>query len=254
MTRNLVSLTRDGAAFDSEEDVEATIDATLSALGASISTGEKRDVAEFLPGRFADAFLSSGTAEPEPLSYDEFLGRVADDLDVTEERAERRVRAVMAALAQVVGEPELGDARAQLPPEYGRAFETAGGLTDESFGAAVADATDLSEPESSAAARATLETLSERLTRGESEDLAHYLRGAANRWILSGDADAEAFPPEEFVSRVAARAEVDEDRAREYVDAVATTLAGVVPDRELERAAAQLPDSYDALLAPATTV
>ncbi|WP_430504871.1 DUF2267 domain-containing protein [Haloparvum sp. PAK95] len=252
MPRELVELAREGADFDSETDAEEFVRDVLEALGASLSPGERRDLAAFLPATFADDVEDPGLPpRREPFTYDEFIDHLASEAGIDADEAERRVRAVAAALARVVGEPELDDALAQLPPEYDRAFQTGGKLSEESFAEAVADVTDLSEPEAETAAAATLRTLGERVSRGEAEDVAEFLREPADEWLVEeAAADPGSFDGDEFVRRVAVRADVDEQTAREYADAASDALAGIVPTRALDRMNEQLPDEYGEFLQP----
>ncbi|GAB6878264.1 hypothetical protein JCM17823_05380 [Halorubrum gandharaense] len=252
MTRELVRHTRKGADFDSDDDAEATVRATLEALGASLRPGEARDLASFLRATFAEDVTDSDLKPlAQPLEYDEFLDHVAEETGVDAEETELRVRAVMAAVSRIAGEPELGDVLAELPPEYDRAFQTGGALLAESFPEAVADATDLPEDEAEIAARVTLRTLGERLSAGEVEDVVHFLPEPAGEWMVDVSVDESgAFGREEFLARVAERADVDEERAAAYADAVSDVVAGMVPNRELDRMADQLPDDFAGVLDP----
>lgn len=252
MTRELVELTREGADFDSETDAAEFVRDVLEALGASLSTGERRDLAAFLPATFAADLEDPGLPpRREPFEYDEFLDHLASEAGIDTAAAEKRVRAVTAALARVVGEPELDNALAQLPSEYERAFQTGGELSEEPFSEAVADASDLSESEAETAAEATLRTLGERVSHGEAEDVADYLQEPADQWLVEeAETEPEAFDRDEFVRRVAVRADVEEPTAREYADAASDALAGVVPTRELDRLNEQLPDEYGEFLQP----
>ncbi|MFB6234194.1 MAG: DUF2267 domain-containing protein [Halopenitus sp.] len=252
MPRELVELAREGADFDSETDAEEFVRNVLEALGASLSPGERRDLAAFLPATFADDVEDPGLPpRREPFEYDEFLEHLAGEAGIDTEEAESRVRAVTAALARTVGEPELDDALAQLPPEYDRAFQTGGELSEEPFPEAVADATDLSAAEADDAAEATLRTLGERVSHGEAEDVADYLQEPADQWLVEeAETEPEAFDGDEFIRRVAVRADVDEGTAREYADAASDALAGIVPTLELDRMNEQLPDEYGEFLQP----
>jgi uncharacterized protein (DUF2267 family) len=97
------------------------------------------------------------------------------------------------------------------------------------------------------AARATLQTLAERIDRGEARDLAARLPAEVAPWIAT-TSPAEAFDVDEFVHRVARREGVDESTAYGHVRAVFDALARAVGPDELEDVAAQLPKDYAALL------
>jgi uncharacterized protein (DUF2267 family) len=102
------------------------------------------------------------------------------------------------------------------------------------------------------AARATLETLGERISRGQARDLAKDLPAEVGRWLLeSGDPDAEPFDAREFIRRVAEREEVDTDTAERHARAVFLALARLVPSDEVADLVAELPKDYDSLIAGA---
>ena len=243
------SMVQEAATLDSESEAERAAEATLSELGRCISPGEARDLASRLPERFGRPLLESADAKASPEPLEEFLENVAEAGDI-EGDVRTAVRGVTGAVAEYAGADELQNAAAQLPPEYGAVLEPADVSVSETFVDAVASASSLSGEEAATAAEATLSTLGERLTREEAEDVAAHLHGDADEWLVEEHSgDAEDVPLEEFVERVAARAEVPEAEAREYVSAVTGVLGDVAPDRELERARDQLPDEYGGLVA-----
>ncbi|MFB6221841.1 MAG: DUF2267 domain-containing protein [Halolamina sp.] len=252
MPHELVAITRHGADFESDEDAAATVEATLRALRSCISRGEATDIAHYLPAKFGKLLTEREGESATPIELATFIGDVAEETGVPEETAEKRIRAVIAALKQTVGEDEIANAEDQLPPEYGRLFEVGPELHAESFSTAVAGETDLGSEEAETATRAVLETFAERITRGEGEDIAHFLDGDAARWVVDRvNDDAEAFDRDAFIDRVADRADVDETTAEAYISAVMRVLDSVVPDRELDAASAQLPADVEDLVTPA---
>jgi uncharacterized protein (DUF2267 family) len=102
--------------------------------------------------------------------------------------------------------------------------------------------------EAERAARATLETLGERITGGEAEDIARFLPRELRPILESASALAEPFDMEEFVRRVARREGVDEATARRHARAVFVALGRAVAPGELRDMAAQLPKDFDELL------
>jgi uncharacterized protein (DUF2267 family) len=102
--------------------------------------------------------------------------------------------------------------------------------------------------EAERAARATLETLGERITGGEAEDIARFLPRELRPILESASARAEPFDMEEFVRRVARREGVDEATARRHARAVFVALGRAVAPGELRDMAAQLPKDFDELL------
>jgi len=93
-------------------------------------------------------------------------------------------------------------------------------------------------------ARATLETLAERLTGGEAADLAAQLPAALQDPLRKRAEAAEAFGLEEFVRRVSERAGQDPEAADDRVAAVLTTVREAVSDGELEDVMSQLPKEF----------
>lgn len=96
--------------------------------------------------------------------------------------------------------------------------------------------------------RATLRTLSERLTRGEADDLASQLPKGIKDWLAgSSEPFAEPFGLDEFVHRVAERANVLLEEARVGMQAVFATLREAVTGGEFRQAMAQLPNEFSGL-------
>ncbi len=94
---------------------------------------------------------------------------------------------------------------------------------------------------------ATLETLSERLTGGEANDLAAQLPRELQTPLQRTAEEAEDFSLEEFYGRVAEREEVDIETARQDASAVMTVLGVAVTPGQLEDLMAQLPEEFNAL-------
>jgi uncharacterized protein (DUF2267 family) len=106
----------------------------------------------------------------------------------------------------------------------------------------------ITRPESENAARAVLETLGERITRGEADDIAAFLPRELRRALTAAPEPAEAFGLDEFLGRVAEREGVDVQTAREHARAVLGTLGFAVAPGELRDMAAQLPADFEELL------
>lgn len=97
--------------------------------------------------------------------------------------------------------------------------------------------------------RAVLRTLSERLTRGEANDLAAQLpKEIKNALADSSEPTADRFGADEFVSRVSHRAEVPPDEARKATEAVFSTVRDAVSEGEFRDAMSQLPAEYEELV------
>ena len=239
----------EAAALESEDEAEQVAEATLAELGRNVSAGEAEDLAARLPDRFGQALVEADQHDERPEPFEQFLEHVAERGGV-EEDLRATIRGVMGAVAEYAGAEEVTDVATQLPPEYGAVIEPEEVPIAETFTDAVAAESSLDGEEAAVATEATLTTLGERLSRGEAEDLAAYLHGDADEWLVEEhSSDAEDVPADEFVERVAARAEVSEERAREYVSEVSGVLGGAAPTRELQDAVDQLPEEYGELLA-----
>lgn len=102
------------------------------------------------------------------------------------------------------------------------------------------------------AARATLETLAERISWGQARDLAEDLPHELRRWLLeAARGDAEPFDAREFIRRVAEREDVDEATAERHARAVFVALARLVRSEEIADLAAELSKDFEPLLSEA---
>ncbi|MFD8804631.1 DUF2267 domain-containing protein [Streptomyces sp. NPDC059597] len=96
--------------------------------------------------------------------------------------------------------------------------------------------------------RATLETLAERLTRGEAKDLASELPKPLKESLVSPTPEAQRFAFDEFVNRVSSRAGLSPHEAREGIRAELTTLRDAVSEGEFRQVMSQLPSEFEALV------
>jgi uncharacterized protein (DUF2267 family) len=117
-------------------------------------------------------------------------------------------------------------------------------LTTVQHGAAI------SRAEAERATQATLQTLAERLARGEARDLAAQLDPGIGPWLFT-DTDAEGFDLDEFLHRVAERSGVPPEGALKDARAVLLALRRTVSQDELEDMTAELPAELRALIAGA---
>lgn len=97
------------------------------------------------------------------------------------------------------------------------------------------------------AARATLQTLAERLSPGVARAIAAHLPPELLASLYTTQ-DAEGFDVDEFLARVAAREGVDTETAEQHVRATFRALRQALPPDELRRLAADLPEDIRALL------
>jgi uncharacterized protein (DUF2267 family) len=121
------------------------------------------------------------------------------------------------------------------------------------FLSSVAQQTHLDSRGAEQATRATLHTLSERLSKGQARDLLGHLP-AELKPVVHKEDDAEAFTLDEFVRRVAQREGVDADTAYRHARAVFWTLGRAVPEKEVADLASELPQEFAPLVAEARGV
>jgi uncharacterized protein (DUF2267 family) len=99
-------------------------------------------------------------------------------------------------------------------------------------------------------ARATLETLADRISGGEFDDLTAQLPKPLKDEVHPRREEAEAFDVDEFIRRVSRRAHVDEDTARAGAVATLVTVREAVTPGEFDDITSQLPQEYRELVGP----
>ena len=119
----------------------------------------------------------------------------------------------------------------------------------ERFIVTIQQRTGVSWAKAEKAARATLETLGERISRGQARDLAEELPAEPRAWLLgSGGPNAEPLDAAGFVRGVAEREGVDPEIAEQHARAVFVALARLVRRQEISDMLAELPEDYAPLL------
>ena len=88
---------------------------------------------------------------------------------------------------------------------------------------------------------ATLETLGERISGGEANDLTEQLPKELKEPFQQAGGDNEEFSLDEFLRRVGEREDVDTADTRDHVSAATTVLKEAVSGAELDNIRAQLP-------------
>ena len=101
--------------------------------------------------------------------------------------------------------------------------------------------------EAERAARTVLGTLSERIARGEAQDLAAQLPPEIAGWLTPGSY-AGAYDVDEFLRRIADREGSDLPAAERHATAVFVALGQAVGPKDLDDLASQLPNDFTALL------
>jgi uncharacterized protein (DUF2267 family) len=250
---SFIAIVQEAAGLDSESAERAT-HAVLETLAERLSAGEARDLAEALPPDIA-AWLGTNTGA-EPFEVDEFLRRIAEREGVDPKTAERHALAVFLALGRSVGPEELHDMASELPKSFayllpaGHRIEM---MPAELFLETVAQRAGLDADGALRAANAVLETLAERISGGEVEDLLAQLPPELHEPLRRGDAlsngAARKMSLERFLRHVAEREGVTPAEAREHTRAVFATLREALTPKEWRDVSAQLPDEFAAVSA-----
>lgn len=145
------------------------------------------------------------------------------------------------------------DRFARCPSGYAGAIALVGAedaVKYDEFIETVSQRANISPDEAIVLTRATLETLSERISGDVARDLAAQLPRALQAALLAARRSSERFRVEEFVRRVSERAVLDTPLAWEGTRAVVTTLRDAVSDGELDDVIIQLPKDFRELLTP----
>jgi uncharacterized protein (DUF2267 family) len=224
--------------------------ATLETLAERISKEEALQAAAELPAEIAPYLHTAGPAEK--FDVDEFLSRVASREQVDVPTAERHVRGVFSAFAQAVSPKEYDDVTGLLPKDF--TYLLPRGTDVEIVPAKVlldkvAERLGVDTETARRTTEAVLQTLAERLARGELEDLAARLPAELRELVR---ATAAAAPPggrqmslDRFLERIAEREGIDPlVEARKHARAVLTTLREAVEDDEFFDITVQLPPEY----------
>jgi uncharacterized protein (DUF2267 family) len=232
-----------------QEEAERAARATLQTLAERIAEGEARDLAEQLPPELGPWLATTSGAEP--FDVDEFLRRIAEREGVDPEDAERRAKAVFAALGAALSADEFADLTAELPKDYWRLLPRGpyvAILPADEFLRGVADRAGIDVEPARRATDAVLETLAERIAGGEVDDLVSRLPTQLHVPLKlgreQGGEEAMRMPFEEFLRRVAEREGASPEEAREHARAVFVTLREAVGDDEFFDVTAELPDEY----------
>jgi uncharacterized protein (DUF2267 family) len=202
------------------------------------------------------------------MRYGDFIAKVADRAGVPPEDAERATGAVLSTLAERIGEKEAAETAAQLPKELQAALAAppvARRFDAREFVSRVAHRAGVDDAHARELTRAVFTTLHEAVSHGELEDWeadlsSDYIDLAARHADVGQN--PRAAPPDsaargavvgarEFLRRVADRAGLDEQRAREATEAVLETFGERIADGEARDLAQQLPDpAAEPLLRP----
>jgi uncharacterized protein (DUF2267 family) len=122
-------------------------------------------------------------------------------------------------------------------------------MDHDQFTDLVAERADVPHERAGELIRATLTTLAERITGGEARHIAERLPVRLRTPLVGAAEEAEGFSFDEFIRRVADRADVDRDTADIGMAAVLTTLRDAIGADEYHRMMSQLPLEFHGLMA-----
>jgi uncharacterized protein (DUF2267 family) len=230
--------------------------ATLETLAERVSSGTARDLARDLPADVARWLEPGGDAQP--FDAVEFVRRVAEREGTDSATAEEHARAVFVALARLVRGSEIADLTAELPNDYAvllgeavrrrRDTTPPEALPPDVILDRVEGRAGLDRGGAQRALDAVLETLAERVTGGEVDDLAALLPAELRPPLERGrdrtGGKAQRMSLDEFIVRVAEREGVSIEQALDHAHAVFATLREAIPDKEWTDLLAELPRGY----------
>lgn len=239
---------------------EQAVRATLQTLGERLSLGEAEDIAQQLPEEIRQPLLDG--SHPQGFDLEEFLHRVARRGGVEDDKAVAHARAVFAALGRAVDETEIDDMAAQLPDDFSVLLSATRPPrprphpervpTLEEFLDAVAQRMGGDRDRARRATESVLETLAERISGGEADDLAAFLPEELHRPIEVGKGlsrgMARPLSLDDFLQRIANREGVEVQAAREDARAVFGVLREYLSEKELADLFAEVPDTYSVII------
>ena len=253
--QRFATLVQEAAGID-EGHAARAIAATLATLAERLDPGEARDLADEVPPELA-AWLATNTPAAR-FGVDEFIRRVAEREGVDAASAERDARAVFTALGYAVSPGELADVAAELPNEFAGLLPRGPWIerpTADEFAGRVARRTGLDRERAMRVAGAVVETLAERISGGEVEDLRARLplevHPALKRGRAASGDHARSMPLQSFLARVAEREGVPPAEALVHARAVLATMREAVGDEEFLDVMSELPADYKRTLVPA---
>lgn len=257
-----LALERD-AALPPGLDADDATSVVMSVLASRLTPGLTHELLESLPTdvrtRFGAGIATLGYEMVAKLDRAELVAHVADLLDVTPGRAESITAAVLSAVRAEVS-PELAQRIAQtLPRDLSALWLASSPIAPPSSPPATwGDSARLAVEEeierrvllpgqvtADTAIKAVMEIFSQRLSGGEAFHLLlglpDDLRRLAEGGVLGRDEHASVFDRETLVGAVAHRLRVTREEAAPIVLVVLAAVKRVLPVREVDDVAEQLP-------------
>lgn len=115
-TEEISDLVRQRGTFNSAEEARKATAEVLTVLASRDLGGEAKNLAAQLPPEFGDLLRQEGQ-QAETFGADEFLKRLQDKLNQTEEDAEKTARAVLSSVTDAVNPDERASFVNALPQD-----------------------------------------------------------------------------------------------------------------------------------------
>jgi uncharacterized protein (DUF2267 family) len=112
----IIERVQERAGIADRSDAEGTTIEVLQELCDRLDGKEANDLLAQLPGKLRQAVVVSPS--PLPISGAEFVANIARELEIPEDEARKRVRAVFTTLREAVSRGEFQDVVEELDPEY----------------------------------------------------------------------------------------------------------------------------------------
>jgi uncharacterized protein (DUF2267 family) len=254
----------------SREHAATLTQATLQVLAERISGGQADDLAAALPDELAGALQKSPRAPAEGFDFNAFVGKVRSRVpDLPYEAIIPGIRAVLMTLRDAVPDKEFQDTMAQLPGgfrellqgtdvppqaplpahaavEQGRPAD----LDDDAVVQRTAARANVPTGDAAQLARATLQTLGDRIGGRQAHELAQRLPETSAGWLDEPEeTPAQEYGVDDFVSRIRILVpEVPDDDVTSGIQAVIVALREAAGDTEVDIALGPLPQESDRLL------
>jgi len=256
----------------SREHAAALTEATLRVLAERISGGQAEDLALALPDEQLARPLHESPRKPaEGFDFNAFVGRVHSQLpDLPHQAIVPGIRAVLMTLRDAVPDKEFSDTMAQLPSEFREllegtevppqapmpahaAVERGASVRmneDDAVVQRTAARANVPSGEAAQLARATLQTLGDRIGGRQAHELAQRLPETSAGWLDEPEeTPAHDYGVDDFVGRIRILVpDVPDDDVTPGIQAVIVALREAAGDTEVDIALGPLPQEYDRLL------
>ncbi len=240
------------AAIDRESAERAT-SATLQTLAQRLTRGVARDLVAELPPELGSHLYTDG--HPDPYDVEEFIRRIAKQIDADEDTAASQAAVVLDALRRAISVKAYHELTSLLPHTFSVLLPR-GAWVDimpaREFLRRVAVRANLAEKEAEGTTEVVLELVGEVVASGQVDDLIEHLDKDLRPPLHRGKqgnvtGDAHPIPLDEFLDRLSGRLGVGFVEARRLARAVFPTLREAVGDKEFTDTTSQLPPGYEVL-------